>query len=47
MGFSIRGSIWGIPILIFAYVLFGGPRQRVQDGIQVYVTRDSGFTVLS
>ena len=25
MGFIIRGSIWDIPILIFAYVLFGGP----------------------
>ena len=22
----IRGFIWDIPILIFAYVLFGGPR---------------------
>ena len=25
MGFIIRGFIWDIPILIFAYVLFGGP----------------------
>ena len=25
MGFIIRGFIWDIPILIFAYVLFWGP----------------------
>ena len=25
MGFIIRGFIWDIPILIFAYVLLGGP----------------------
>ena len=25
MGFIIRGFIWDIPILIFAYVLFCGP----------------------
>ena len=25
MGFIIRGCIWDIPILIFAYVLFWGP----------------------
>ena len=25
MGFIIRGLIWDIPILIFAYVLFWGP----------------------
>ena len=28
MGFIIRGFIWDIPILIFAYVLFWGPIQR-------------------
>ena len=25
MGFIIRGVLWDIPILIFAYVPFGGP----------------------
>ena len=25
MGFIIRGFVWDIPILIFAYVLFSGP----------------------
>ena len=25
MTFIIKGFIWDIPILIFAYVLFGGP----------------------
>ena len=25
MGFIIRGFIWDIPILVFAYVLFWGP----------------------
>ena len=25
LGFIIRGFVWDIPILIFAYVLFGGP----------------------
>ena len=29
MGFIIRGFIWDIPILIFAYVLFGGPKVSV------------------
>ena len=28
MGFIIRGFIWDIPILIFAYVLFWGPRKE-------------------
>ena len=29
MGFIIRGFIWDIPILMFAYVLFLGPEFRV------------------
>ena len=31
MGFIIRGFIWDIPILIFAYVLFGGPSLVFED----------------
>ena len=31
MGFSIRGFIWDIPILIFAYVLFWGPNKIVNS----------------
>ena len=27
MGFIIRGFIWDIPILIFASVLLGGPKE--------------------
>ena len=30
MGFIIRGVIWDVPILIFAYVLFWGPKNRVR-----------------
>ena len=29
MGFIIRGFIWDIPILIFAYVLFWGPNINI------------------
>ena len=35
MGFIIRGVIWDIPILIFAYVLFWGPREFPDKPIQV------------
>ena len=28
MGFIITGFIWDIPILIFAYVLFSGPKAQ-------------------
>ena len=31
MGFIIRGFIWDIPILIFAYVLFWVPNVRCFD----------------
>ena len=31
MGLIIRGFIWDIPILIFAYVLFWGPGVGVQS----------------
>ena len=29
LGFIIRGLIWDIPILIFAYVLFWGPKEAL------------------
>ena len=31
MGFIIRGFIWDIPILIFAYVLFWGPNKTASS----------------
>ena len=35
LGFIIRGFIWDIPILIFAYVLFWGPNKDSCLGKQV------------
>ena len=42
MGFIVRGLIWDIPILIFAYVLFWGPIFRgLGWGVYVFGEREA------
>ena len=41
MGFIIRGVIWDIPILIFAYVLFWGPIWEFCIGFRTFSTSSS------
>ena len=36
MGFIIRGFIWDIPILLFAYVLFRGPNLGLQSSAKTF-----------
>ena len=46
MGFIIRGFIWDIPILIFAYVLFWGPKTDCPSSSNQWFSRHRhwGFT---
>ena len=39
MGFIIRGFIWDIPILIFAFVLFWGPIIGLSKGVSRHVKK--------
>ena len=46
MGFILRGFVWDIPILMFAYVPFLGPYEEYLDAVSDNPQIQTKFTTL-